>query len=233
MIGADLTGDITVTVNDENGFLSTDVSTIALSPLDAANHKVINVTYSPTDDAGMHIAYITLSSPGAEPLNVYFYSTANGTSTHTTPVMQPAIEEAITSTSFQANWHHMTDPRYVASYILEVNGNQITGITDKSYVVEGLTAGNTYTYRVKAIYTDGTESDWSNAETVTLPGDTPAYSLGDVNRDGVVSITDVTVLINKLLSNAEYDELGDCNGDSSMTITDVTVLINYLLSRSW
>ena len=235
MIGADLTGDITVTVNDENGFLSTDVSTITLSQLDAANHKVINVTYSPTDDAGVHFAYITLSSPGAEPVDIYFYSTANGTSSKVAPVMLPANEEAVTTTSFRADWHHMTDPKYVASYTLEVSGatsRTITGIDDKTYTVEDLTAG-TYSYKVKAVYTDGTESAWSNVEQVTLQGDTPAFDRGDVNRDGVVNITDVTILINKLLTHQDYDVQADCNQDGAMTITDVTALINYLLSKNW
>ena len=233
MIGVDLTGDITVTVNDENGFLSTDVSTITLSQLDAANHKVIDVIYHPTDDAGVHFAYITLSSPGAEPVYVYFYSTANGISEKVAPVMQPTNEEEITSTSFMATWHHKTSVDLVRSYTLEVGGNVITGITDKSYVVEGLTAGTTYTYRVKAVYTDGTESAWSNTETVTLPGGGPAYERGDVNRDGKVNIGDVTTLINMLLSNAEYDAQANCSLDGRMNIGDVTALIQYLLGGVW
>ena len=232
LIGLDLTGDITVTVNDENGFLSTDVSTIALSQLDAANHKVINVTYSPTDDAGMHFAYITLTSPGAEPLYIYFYSTANGTSQKVAPVMQPANEETITSTSFVANWHHTTSPEYVSSYILEVNGNEITGITDKSFTVEGLTPG-TYSYRVKAVFTNGTQSDWSNVETVTLQGDTPVtHLIGDVNHDNKRSIGDVVDLIDYLLNGTEGICLtcANVNGDDKISITDVTALIEILLN---
>ena len=114
-----------------------------------------------------------------------------------------------------------------------MGGNVITGITDKSYVVEGLTAGTTYTYRVKAVYTDGTESAWSNTETVTLPGGGPAYERGDVNRDGKVNIGDVTTLINMLLSNAEYDAQADCSLDGRMNIGDVTALIQYLLGGTW
>ena len=54
-----------------------------------------------------------------------------------------------------------------------------------------------------------------------------------MNRDGNVNIQDVTVLINKLLSHAEYDELADCTQDGNINIQDVTVLINYLLSKHW
>ena len=50
----------------------------------------------------------------------------------------------------------------------------ITGITNKYYTVQNLTAGATYTYKVKAIYTDGSESAWSNEQSVTLKDEEPA-----------------------------------------------------------
>ena len=68
-----------------------------------------------------------------------------------------------------------------------------------------------------------TVGDW-----VTPPD--PQFLLGDVNRDGKLSIADVTALINLLLSNAEYDEVADVNQDGKMSIADVTALINILLS---
>ena len=59
---------------------------------------------------------------------------------------------------------------------------------------------------------------------------------GDVNGDGNVNISDVTALINYLLShNATGINLdaANCNQDSTINISDVTALINYLLSHSW
>ena len=64
----------------------------------------------------------------------------------------------------------------------------------------------------------------------------PEVLRGDVNDDTVVNITDVTALINYLLSK---DPTGvnllaaDCDENESITITDVTALINYLLSKHW
>ena len=64
----------------------------------------------------------------------------------------------------------------------------------------------------------------------------PEFIRGDVNGDNEVSISDVTALINYLLS---HDATGvnvaaaDCNQDNEVTISDVTALINYLLSKSW
>ncbi len=59
---------------------------------------------------------------------------------------------------------------------------------------------------------------------------------GDVNSDGSVNISDVTALIDYLLSgNASGINLSgaDCNQDSSVNISDVTSLIDYLLSNHW
>jgi hypothetical protein len=59
---------------------------------------------------------------------------------------------------------------------------------------------------------------------------------GDVNGDGSVNISDVTALIDYLLSgNPSGVNLtaADCNQDSSVNISDVTALIDYLLSGHW
>ena len=111
----------------------------------------------------------------------------------------------------------------------------ITGITDKFYTVNDLTAEGTFLYKVKAIYIDGTESDWSNIEEVTLFENGHAFALGDVNHDDKVSIKDVTDLINYLLNE---DPTGVCmicadvNQDGKVSIKDVTDLISLLLGSN-
>ena len=63
-----------------------------------------------------------------------------------------------------------------------------------------------------------------------------ATEFGDVNMDGSVNISDVTALIDYLLSgNASGINLSgaDCNQDSNINISDVTKLIDYLLSGTW
>ena len=109
----------------------------------------------------------------------------------------------------------------------------ITGITDKSYKVTGLSAGGTFFYKVKAHYIDNTESEWSNIEQVTLSGDAHVYELGDVNHDGFVTVTDVTALINALMANAEPCPIcSDINGDEAVNVTDVIMLINMIMSST-
>jgi len=57
---------------------------------------------------------------------------------------------------------------------------------------------------------------------------------GDANGDGKVNITDVTYLINMLLSgdNGSGNAAADVNADGILSITDVTVLIDHLLNGS-
>ena len=59
---------------------------------------------------------------------------------------------------------------------------------------------------------------------------------GDVNCDGYVSISDVTKLINFLISNSPEGisaKNADTNKDGKVSIRDVTALIDYLLSGTW
>ena len=111
----------------------------------------------------------------------------------------------------------------------------IEGITEKFCTVENLLEAGTFLYKVKAIYIDGTESEWSNIEEVTLFQNGHGFVAGDVNHDGKLNISDVTALTNYLLSQ---DETGICticanvNGDGGVTIADVTALINMLLTNS-
>ena len=112
------------------------------------------------------------------------------------------------------------------------NSRVITGITEMYYVVEGLTPGATYTYYVEANYIDGTKAA-SNVENVTLLEEQGhGYELGDVNHDGNVNISDVTALINYLLSGDETKACAICadvKADGIVNISDVTALINKLL----
>lgn len=53
---------------------------------------------------------------------------------------------------------------------------------------------------------------------------------GDVNGDGGINISDVTALIDLLLSGGETSAGADVNGDDQVNISDVTALIDRLLS---
>ena len=55
-----------------------------------------------------------------------------------------------------------------------------------------------------------------------------------MNRDGLVNITDVSMLINYLLGSENGIDLNaaDMNDDDNINITDVTMLINYVMSST-
>ena len=57
-------------------------------------------------------------------------------------------------------------------------------------------------------------------------------SLGDVNGDGVVNVTDVTMLVNHILGMEDENfviENADVTRDGDVTVTDVTALVNLIL----
>ena len=65
-------------------------------------------------------------------------------------------------------------------------------------------------------------------------GTLPTSLLGDVNRDGSVTIADVTALVNIILGKTADAEtrLADVNEDGSVTIADVTALVNIILGKA-
>jgi hypothetical protein len=136
----------------------------------------------------------------------------------------------------QIQWIKIYSGEVTAPQLRAEEGNEtyrlITGITDKFYTVNNLLAEGTFRYKVKAHYTDGTESDWSNIQEVILFGEGHQYDQGDVDRNGETDIADVTFLIDCLLgSNNDYCIFcADVNGDNDMNIADVTALIDKLLN---
>ncbi|MDO4972302.1 MAG: phosphodiester glycosidase family protein [Bacteroidales bacterium] len=58
----------------------------------------------------------------------------------------------------------------------------------------------------------------------------PETKTGDINGDGVVNVSDVTALINKILSLADFsDAVCDINADGVVNVSDVTALVNLIL----
>jgi hypothetical protein len=130
----------------------------------------------------------------------------------------------------------VTAPQLRATETGDDTWRTITGITDKFYTVNNLVAEGTFLYKVKAIYTDNTESAWSNTQMVTLFDNGPApheYAVGDVNHDKEVNIADVTALVDYLLGNGEIClTCANVNGDEDVNIADVTALIDRLLNSA-
>ena len=64
----------------------------------------------------------------------------------------------------------------------------------------------------------------------------PAFTRGDVDGNGSVGISDVSALIDYMLSGDATDinlSAADCDESGGVNIADVSALIDYLLSGSW
>ena len=115
----------------------------------------------------------------------------------------------------------------------EWNTDSVASSEDMFYGCTSLVGGMGTTY-------DSTHVDKTYAHIDGAPTDPGYFSVtftcGDVNDDGSVNISDVTTLIDYLLSGDGTDInilAADCNQDGSVNISDVTTLIDYLLSGNW
>jgi len=126
-------------------------------------------------------------------------------------------------------------PLRLASEVGDSTTRTITGITDHFYTVSNLAGGGTFEYKVKAIYTDGTESKWSNVEQVTLSDTPDAGLLGDVNLDGTVDVQDVNILVAIVLgkdSADNYDRRAYINDDNVVDVQDINMVISIMLGKN-
>ena len=112
--------------------------------------------------------------------------------------------------------------------VYDANGNLVAisntlSFTVNSAVAAGLKDG---TYTIVAAQGDGVDYAMGQC----------ASQVGDVNRDGSITIADVTALVNIILGkDAEnlYDHVAaDVNCDGGITIADVTALVNLILGKT-
>lgn len=72
---------------------------------------------------------------------------------------------------------------------------------------------------------------------VTLAGDDdPTFIRGDVDGSSAVNISDLTVLIDYILSGDPTGvnlDAADCDENGSVNVGDITTLIDYILSKTW
>ena len=130
---------------------------------------------------------------------------------------------------------------------LEVDGQTVT--YGYMRLRSNQASGETFTFRMYNSTTDQevtlTPSATFTFESMGIQGlpsnpillSASTYLVGDVNRDGDVTVTDVTALVDIILGGDAiepfvYDHVAaDLNGDHTITITDVTALVNIILGK--
>ena len=68
---------------------------------------------------------------------------------------------------------------------------------------------------------------------VNMDASEAPYDLGDVNGDGLVNVTDVTLMCNAVAGSTSSDfqsTVADMNGDGVINVSDITILINKILN---
>lgn len=201
------------------------------------------LTYIIHDDNKARVSYVNEQIDGALVIPETF-----------TTIVQPLYEEPyevsltvdeIGDWAFyeSKNMTAVTLPKTIISIgFMSFSGcNALKDITCLATAPPSVYSKNSFYSYVDDIYTTATVhvpqssiTDYSNAyvwDNTHLVGISGGIS-GDVDGDGNVTITDVTKLIDMLLSGAVNVNVGtDVNGDGNVTILDVTVLIDKLLNK--
>ncbi|MBR1732496.1 MAG: dockerin type I repeat-containing protein, partial [Alloprevotella sp.] len=100
-------------------------------------------------------------------------------------------------------------------------------------IAEGaITAGDNVEYAAIAARDGLVAAIVNNGATTTVSfyGGTEEPKPYDLNQDGSVDVSDVTLLVAAILADEEAPEAFDLNQDGSVDVSDVTELVNYILS---
>lgn len=184
------------------------------------------------------------SDTGLAPNTTYSYTiaavdTSSHTSAQTAAVTgttgadsaAPSVPTNLRSTMTTANsvalaWNASTDNTGVTAYDVFRNGTKVGSPTTTAFTDSGLAPNTTYSYTVKARDAAGNSSAASSALSVkTLTGS--AASSGDLNGDGKVNITDLSILLSHWNATGVPVTQGDVNADGKVNITDLSILLSH------
>ena len=122
------------------------------------------------------------------------------------------------------------------------DGNGVYSIDTESISVadaqEGKTVSITFMPTHAGTYSGTVTLSSPKAASVVVSLNGLANIIGDVNRDELVNIADVTAMVDIVLGKDDeepyaFDHVAaDLDGDNDITITDVTALVNIILSTS-
>lgn len=150
--------------------------------------------------------------------------TDNGSGIYTYKATLSGTVWFVFGTQLDADWDIFN-----ANYRIGPNDGNQTIEEGVEYTTQ-LAGGNDGAYNFKAIGVEYTITFDQTHMRFKIEANVPR---GDVNYDTTVSISDVTTLIDYLLTGQTAPATADCNLDGSVSISDVTCLIDFLLTGSW
>jgi hypothetical protein len=120
-------------------------------------------------------------------------------------------------TTITLAWNASTDNVGVTGYRLSRNGTQIYSGTALSFNDTGLAEGTSYNYSVVALDAKGNISPATNLTAITV-----ARTPGDLNKDNIVNVFDLSIL----LTNWNTTNTGsDLNKDNIVNVFDLSILL--------
>ena len=99
-----------------------------------------------------------------------------------------------------------------AIYDVEVDSNQLSSSSEVSYIL---------------IESNSNESNIIVPINVSLIDNTV---IGDINGDEIINVLDVVIIVNMIVSNAEYSPEADLNDDAIVNVLDIVLLVNLILN---
>ncbi len=98
------------------------------------------------------------------------------------------------------------------TYNIEVNANLINNQGEVSYIL--IESNSNQPNSVVPIYVSFIDN--------TI--------VGDINGDEIINVLDVVIIVNMIVSNAEYMQEADLNDDSIVNVLDIVLLVNLILN---
>ena len=101
-----------------------------------------------------------------------------------------------------------------------------------SYAFYGISSGATLYYPAGSDYSSWAQY-FAKMEEITEEFPEEEEVFGDLNGDGTVSVSDIQVLVNLILSDAaaEDNPAADVNGDGKISVSDIQVVVNRILGK--
>jgi chitodextrinase len=129
-----------------------------------------------------------------------------------------------TSTTIALAWNASTDNGGIKDYIIFRNGTQVGTSTTNTFTATSLAPSTSYSFTVRARDLADNQSAASATLTDTTLAGTGANK-GDLDGNGTVNLTDLSVLLSNWSRAGVSVNQGDVNADGKVDLVDLSILL--------